>query len=120
MNERLLLSADGRFGLEQVQFIHIERLNGFSSLAWLNDRAQLLVRASGQLTQNPLLSLEKFTPVESTPCRVSPKTLRARQRCRRHSRVAITRARLPPAGPPPRPRDRAFAGLGALVGPSQQ
>jgi hemolysin activation/secretion protein len=53
--------ADGRFGLEQLQFIHIQRLNGFSWLSHLNDRAQLIVRASGQITQQPLLILEKFT-----------------------------------------------------------
>ncbi len=53
--------ADGRFGLEQLQFIHIQRLNGFSWLATLNDRAQFIVRASGQITQQPLLILEKFT-----------------------------------------------------------
>jgi hemolysin activation/secretion protein len=53
--------ADGRFGLEQLQFINIVRLNGFSAFAHANDRAQFIIRASGQLTQNPLLSMEKFT-----------------------------------------------------------
>jgi hemolysin activation/secretion protein len=52
--------ADGRFGLEQLQFVHIERLNGFAVFSKLNDRAQFLFRASGQYTQKPLLSLEKF------------------------------------------------------------
>ena len=53
--------ADGRFGLEQLQFINIVRLNGFSAFSHVNDRAQFIVRASGQLTQNPLLAVEKFT-----------------------------------------------------------
>jgi hemolysin activation/secretion protein len=53
--------ADGRFGLEQLQFINIVRLNGFSAFSHLNDRAQFIVRVSGQITQNPLLALEKFT-----------------------------------------------------------
>jgi hemolysin activation/secretion protein len=53
--------ADGRFGLEQMQFMHIERLNGLPGMAHVNDRAQLILRASGQLSQNPLLSVEKFT-----------------------------------------------------------
>jgi hemolysin activation/secretion protein len=50
----------GEFGLEQLQFIHIQRLNGFSLFNTLNDRAQLIVRASGQYTQDPLLSVVKF------------------------------------------------------------
>ena len=53
--------ADGRFGLEQLQYIFVQRLNGFSAWSHLNDRAQLIVRASGQITQQPLLLLEKFT-----------------------------------------------------------
>ncbi|HEV7613977.1 MAG TPA: ShlB/FhaC/HecB family hemolysin secretion/activation protein [Steroidobacteraceae bacterium] len=53
--------ADGRFGLEQLQFIFVQRLNDFSAWSRLNDRAQLMVRASGQITQQPLLLLEKFT-----------------------------------------------------------
>jgi hemolysin activation/secretion protein len=52
--------ADGRFGLEQLQFIHIHRLNGISLFDKLSDRAQLVLRASGQLTLNPLLSVVKF------------------------------------------------------------
>jgi hemolysin activation/secretion protein len=53
--------ADGRFGLEQFQFIYIQRLNAVPVLKWMNDRAQLIVRGSGQLSQQPLLLLEKFT-----------------------------------------------------------
>jgi hemolysin activation/secretion protein len=54
--------ADGRFGLEQLQFLHIERLNGlFAALEKVNDRAQLVIRATGQLSQSPLLSMSKFT-----------------------------------------------------------
>jgi len=53
--------ADGRFGLEQLQFVFIQRLNGFSALSNLNDRAQFTARATGQLSQNPLMLLEKFT-----------------------------------------------------------
>lgn len=52
--------ADGRFGLEQLQFIHIHRLNGMALLQHLNDRAELLLRTTGQLTQQPLLSVAKF------------------------------------------------------------
>jgi hemolysin activation/secretion protein len=53
--------ADALFGLEQLQFIFIQRLNGFSALSMLNDRAQFIARATGQITQDPLLLLEKFT-----------------------------------------------------------
>lgn len=53
--------ADGRFGLEQVQFIHIKRLNGWAAFSQVNDRAQLVFRSSAQVTQKALLSLEKFT-----------------------------------------------------------
>jgi hemolysin activation/secretion protein len=52
--------ADGRFGLEQLQFIFIQRLNGFSWFSRLNDRAQFIARASGQWSQQPLMLLEKF------------------------------------------------------------
>jgi len=53
--------ADGRFGLEQMQFIFIQRLNAFSPFSALNDRAQFIARASGQLSQRPLLLLEQFS-----------------------------------------------------------
>lgn len=53
--------ADGRFVLEQLQFIFIQRLNGFAPFSALNDRAQFIARASGQISQKPLLLLEKFT-----------------------------------------------------------
>jgi len=53
--------ADGIFGLEQLQFIFNQRLNGFSLFSKLNDRAQFIVRATGQISQDPLLVLEKFT-----------------------------------------------------------
>ena len=53
--------ADALFGLEQWQFIFIQRLNGFSAFSHLNDRAQFIVRSTGQITQEPLLVLEKFT-----------------------------------------------------------
>jgi hemolysin activation/secretion protein len=53
--------VDAIFGLEQLQFIFIQRLNGFSALSKLNDRAQFIARATGQITQEPLLVLEKFT-----------------------------------------------------------
>jgi hemolysin activation/secretion protein len=53
--------ADGRFGLEQMQFIFVQRLDGFPAFAHVNDRAQFIIRASGQYSQQPLLTLEKFT-----------------------------------------------------------
>jgi hemolysin activation/secretion protein len=53
--------ADALFGLEQLQFIFIQRLNGIPALSKLNDRAQLIARATGQISQDPLLVLEKFT-----------------------------------------------------------
>ena len=53
--------ADGRFGLEQLQFIFIQRLNAFGALSALNDKAQFIARASAQVSQRPLLLLEKFS-----------------------------------------------------------
>jgi hemolysin activation/secretion protein len=53
--------ADALFGLEQWQFIYIQRLNGLSAFSHLNDRAQFIVRSTGQISQDPLLVLEKFT-----------------------------------------------------------
>jgi hemolysin activation/secretion protein len=53
--------ADALFGLEQLQFIFVQRLNGLSVFSHFNDRAQLIVRSTGQITQEPLLVLEKFT-----------------------------------------------------------
>jgi hemolysin activation/secretion protein len=53
--------ADALFGLEQWQFIHVQRLNGLSAFSHLNDRAQLIVRSTGQISQDALLVLEKFT-----------------------------------------------------------
>lgn len=52
--------ANGRFGLEQLQVEYIQRLNGWSWLSRLNDRAQLVARGAAQLSQNPLLIMEKY------------------------------------------------------------
>jgi hemolysin activation/secretion protein len=53
--------ADALFGLEQWQFIYVQRLNGLPAFSHLNDRAQLIARSTGQISQDPLLVLEKFT-----------------------------------------------------------
>jgi hemolysin activation/secretion protein len=99
--------ADGRFGLEQLQFIHIMRLNGFSSLAHVNDRAQFIVRASGQLSQKPLLSLEKFTVGGVDTVRGYPENLLVRD----DGVAATLELQLPLPGYRPQPdlRDLLFA-----------
>jgi hemolysin activation/secretion protein len=99
--------ADGRFGLEQLQFIHVVRLNGIPQLAHLNDRAQFIVRASGQFSQQPLLSLEKFTVGGVNTVRGDPENLLVRD-----DGVAGTlELQLPLAGyqPAANPRDLVFA-----------
>jgi hemolysin activation/secretion protein len=52
--------ATAIFGLEQLQFVYIQRLNGFSLFSKVNDRAQFLIRATGQISQDPLLSVMKM------------------------------------------------------------
>jgi hemolysin activation/secretion protein len=99
--------ADGLFGLEQLQFIHIERLNGFSALAHLNDRAQFLIRASGQITQQPLLSLTKFTVGGVNTVRGYPENLLVRD----NGAVATLELQLPLRGyqPQANPRNLVIA-----------
>jgi len=92
--------ADGRFGLEQLQFIYIERLNGFSVFSGLNDRAQLIVRASGQLTQQPLLSLEKFSVGGVDTVRGFPQNLFVRD----NGAAATLELQMPVPGYRPEPR----------------
>lgn len=52
--------ADGRFNLEQGQISYVQRLSALPGLGWLNDRAQLELRGSAQLSQSPLMTLEKL------------------------------------------------------------
>jgi hemolysin activation/secretion protein len=99
--------ADGRFGLEQLQFIHIKRLNGLPAFAHLNDRAQFLVRASAQITQQPLLSLEKFTVGGISTVRGFPENLLVRD----NGAAATLELQLPLPGyrPAPSPRNLVLA-----------
>jgi len=99
--------ADGRFGLEQLQFIHIARLNGLRPLANWNDRAQLILRASGQISQQPLLSLEKFTVGGVNTVRGFPENLLVRD----NGFAATIELQLPLPGyrPKPDPRNLVFA-----------
>jgi hemolysin activation/secretion protein len=99
--------ADGRFGLEQLQFIHVLRLNGVTPWAHLNDRAQLIMRASGQFSQQPLLSLEKFTVGGVNTVRGDPENLLVRD----DGVAATLELQLPLAGyqPVANPRDLVFA-----------
>jgi len=99
--------ADGRFGLEQLQFIHIVRLNGLHVFEHLNDRAQFLVRASGQITQRPLLSLEKFTIGGVNTVRGFPENLLVRD----NGFAATIEVQLPLPGyrPQASPRNLVFA-----------
>jgi hemolysin activation/secretion protein len=70
------LGIDGRFGLEQLQFLHATRVNGlFKGLSKLNDRTQLIFRASGQMSQDSLLSLAKFTVGGASTLRGVPENL---------------------------------------------
>jgi hemolysin activation/secretion protein len=52
--------ADAVFDLMQAQGIFIRRLNAMSVLQGLSDRAQIVSRATGQFTNDPLLSMEKL------------------------------------------------------------
>jgi len=52
--------ADGRFNLERGQISYIQRLNALPGLRWLHDRAQLELRGSAQMSQSPLMTLEKL------------------------------------------------------------
>jgi len=99
--------ADGRFGLEQLQFIHIARLNGLHIFEHVNDRAQLILRASGQLSQKPLLSLEKFTVGGVNTVRGFPENLLVRD----NGFAATLELQLPLPGYKPQPnlRDLVFA-----------
>ena len=52
--------ADGEFDAVVLQGLYIKRLNSFSFMEDLNDRAQLILRATAQLSMDPLMSLEKL------------------------------------------------------------
>jgi hemolysin activation/secretion protein len=52
--------ADGEFTAYQAQATYIQRLNGVPFLRGLNERAQFVFRTAAQISQDPLLSLEKF------------------------------------------------------------
>jgi len=99
--------ADGRFGLEQLQFIHVVRLNGVSPWASLNDRAQFIARASAQISQQPLLSLEKFTVGGVNTVRGDPENLLVRD----NGVAGTLELQLPLPGykPTANPRDLVFA-----------
>jgi hemolysin activation/secretion protein len=52
--------ADGKFNVFVVQGLYIKRLNSFSFMKNLNDRAQMIVRSTAQLSLDPLMSVEKL------------------------------------------------------------
>jgi hemolysin activation/secretion protein len=52
--------ADGLFTAYQAQATYVQRLNGIPMLRGVNDRAQFVFRTAAQISQDPLLSLEKF------------------------------------------------------------
>lgn len=52
--------ADGRYELWLYQGVLVRRLNSFPELAGLNDRAQIVLRATLQRASDPLMSLEKI------------------------------------------------------------
>ena len=52
--------ADGEFTAFLGQAMYLHRLNGFSRFAEWNERAQLVLRSTMQLSADPLLSLEKI------------------------------------------------------------
>lgn len=52
--------ADGKFNVIIAQGLYIKRLNSFSFMKNLNDRAQLILRATAQISLDPLMSLEKL------------------------------------------------------------
>lgn len=60
--DRLLdpTGADGKFGLEFLQGLFLYRMNQLPGLSRMNDRAQVVFRTSAQLSQDPLMSLEKM------------------------------------------------------------
>jgi hemolysin activation/secretion protein len=99
--------ADALFGLEQVQFIFIQRLNGLSAFSHLNDRAQLIARATAQVSQDPLLVLEKFTVGGVDTVRGFPENLLVRD----NGAAATLELQLPVPGyqSQPSPRDLVVA-----------
>jgi hemolysin activation/secretion protein len=52
--------ADGRFSNIQLQATYIQRLNSMPRAEVLDDRAQFVFRVASQISQDPLLSVEKF------------------------------------------------------------
>jgi len=70
--------ADGEFDAFVVQGLYIKRLNSFSFMADLNDRAQLIVRGTGQFALDPLMSLEKLAIGGANTVRGYPENLLVR------------------------------------------
>jgi len=52
--------ADGKFNAFVLQGLYIKRLNSFSFMKNLNDRAQMILRSTAQLSLDPLMSVEKL------------------------------------------------------------
>ena len=53
--------ADGEFELVLVQALWLRRLNAWAPFAELDDRWQLLARTTAQISNSPLMSLEKIS-----------------------------------------------------------
>ena len=70
--------ADGEFDTFVLQGLYIKRLNSFSFMADLNDRAQLIVRGTGQFALDPLMSLEKLAIGGANTVRGYPENLLVR------------------------------------------
>ena len=70
--------ADGEFDVFVMQGLYIKRLNSFSFMDGLNDRAQLIVRGTAQISMDPLMSLEKLALGGANTVRGYPENLLVR------------------------------------------
>jgi hemolysin activation/secretion protein len=70
--------ADGRFSLVQGQISYLEKVNAIPWFARLNDRAQLELRGSAQVSLSPLMTLEKLAIGGVTTVRGYPENLLVR------------------------------------------
>ena len=70
--------ADGEFDVFVAQGLYIKRLNSFGFMEGLNDRAQLIVRGTAQISNDPLMSLEKLALGGANTVRGYPENLLVR------------------------------------------
>jgi hemolysin activation/secretion protein len=70
--------ADGKFDVFVAQGLYIKRLNSFSFMKNLNDRAQLVLRGTAQISLDPLMSLEKLAIGGANTVRGYPENLLVR------------------------------------------